>query len=142
MKATPKLMTEISAKEFGKLQSDVVYLKDQSDKQDGKLDKLDDKLDKSMSADDLQRLLQPIITNQATHNTQLTDHEKRIKSLEDIEKLRKASIWSRIGVATENNFVKWASTAVFIVLLVLAYFSIRQSQDVPVQVIEKTVKVQ
>lgn len=136
-----KLMTEISAKEFGKLQSDVVYLKDQSDKQDEKLDKLGEKLDRSMSAEDLQRFLEPIITNQATHTRQIADHEVRLASLEDIEKLRKASIWRKVGVAVESNFIKWAAAGIFIALLVLAYVSIRQSQEVPVQVIEKTIEV-
>lgn len=136
-----KLMTEISAKEFGKLQSDVVYLKDQSDKQDGKLDKLGEKLDRSMSAEDLQRFLEPIITNQATHTKQISDHETRLASLEDLEKLRKASVWRKVGVAAEGNFIKWVAGGIFIALLVLAYISIRQSQEIPVQFIEKTVEV-
>lgn len=139
MRETVKTMSEISAKEFGKLQSDVVYLKDQSDKQDGKLDKL---VDNSMSSEDLQRMLDPIIKNQATHNAQISDHETRLKKIEAIEDLRKASVWRRIGVAVESNFIKWVSTGIFIALLVIAYIFIRQGQEVPVQFIEKTIKVQ
>lgn len=141
MRETVKIMPEISAKEFGKLQSDVVYLKDQSDKQDGKLDKLGEKLDSSLSAEDIQRFLEPIITNQATHNSQIANHETRLKVLEDAETLRSASVWRKIGIAVESNFIKWAAAGVFIVLLVLAYVSIRQSQEVPVQFIEKTIEV-
>ena len=112
-------MTEISAKEFGKLQSDVEYLKATSDTHTGLLEKMDSKLDGQVTHEQIKQLLEPM-------QSQLSDHETRITALEERNKLADASVWKKIGIAFEGNFIKFVGLAVFIFALFVGYLLIRQ----------------
>ena len=126
-------MREISAKEFGKLQSDVEYLKSTSDKHTHLLESMDTKLDGLVTHEQLNTRLNPIEDRQ-------TQHANRILALEQRNTLSDASIWKKIGIAFEGNFVKFIGLSLFIFALIVGYLFIRQdliNNSVPVEVIDE-----
>lgn len=112
-------MTEISAKEFGKLQSDVEYLKNTSDNHTRILEKMDTKLDGLVTHEQLNKTLEPL-------QAQVIDHETRLAALEQRNTLSDSSVWNKIGIAFEGNFVKFLGVAVFGFALFVGYLFIRQ----------------
>ena len=126
-------MTEISAKEFGKLQSDVAYLKETSDRHTSLLEKMDTKLDGLVTHEQLNKTIEPI-------EVRLNNHSDRIAQLEQRNTLSDASVWKKIGIAFEGNFIKFIGLSLFIFALVVGYLFIRQdliNNAVPVEVIDK-----
>lgn len=109
------IMTEISAREFGKLQSDVAYLKETSDKHTKILEKMDGKLDNMVTEKQLNERLEPI-------EAKIEDHCIRIESLERRNQISDASVWKKIGQAFEGNFVKFISTSLFLLALGAAFY--------------------
>lgn len=126
-------MREISAKEFGKLQSDVAYLKETSDRHTSLLEKMDTKLDGLVTREQLNKTIEPI-------EVRLNNHSERIAQLEQRNTLSDASVWKKIGIAFEGNFVKFIGLSLFIFALIVGYLFIRQdliNNSVPVEVIDK-----
>lgn len=126
-------MTEISAKEFGKLQSDVAYLKETSDRHTNLLEKMDTKLDGLVTHEQMNKTIEPI-------QIQINNHSERIAQLEQRNTLSDASVWKKIAIAFEGNFIKFIGLSLFIFALVVGYFFIRKDlvdQSVPVEIIEK-----
>lgn len=126
-------MTEISAKEFGKLQSDVAYLKETSDRHTSLLEKMDTKLDGLVTHEQLNKTIEPI-------EVRLNNHSDRIAQLEQRNTLSDASVWKKIGIAFEGNFIKFIGLSLFIFALIVGYLFIRQdliNNSVPVEVIDK-----
>ncbi len=126
-------MREISAKEFGKLQSDVAYLKETSDRHTSLLEKMDTKLDGLVTHEQLNKTIEPI-------EVRLNNHSERIAQLEQRNTLSDASVWKKIGIAFEGNFVKFIGLSLFIFALIVGYLFIRQdliNNSVPVEVIDK-----
>ena len=126
-------MREISAKEFGKLQSDVEYLKSTSDKHTHLLESMDTKLDGLVTHEQLSKVIEPI-------EVRLNNHSERIAHLEQRNLLSDASVWKKIGIAFEGNFVKFIGLSLFIFALIVGYLFIRQdliNNSVPVEVIDE-----
>lgn len=126
-------MTEISAKEFGKLQSDVAYLKETSDRHTSLLEKMDTKLDGLVTYEQLNKTIEPM-------EVRLNNHSERIAQLEQRNTLSDASVWKKIGIAFEGNFIKFIGLSLFIFALIVGYLFIRQdliNNSVPVEVIDK-----
>ena len=126
-------MTEISAKEFGKLQSDVAYLKETSDRHTSLLEKMDTKLDGLVTYEQLNKTIEPM-------EARLNNHSDRIAQLEQRNTLSDASVWKKIGIAFEGNFIKFIGLSLFIFALIVGYLFIRQdliNNSVPVEVIDK-----
>lgn len=126
-------MTEISAKEFGKLQSDVAYLKETSDRHTSLLEKMDTKLDGLVTYEQLNKTIEPM-------EVRLNNHSDRIAQLEQRNTLSDASVWKKIGIAFEGNFIKFIGLSLFIFALIVGYLFIRQdliNNSVPVEVIDK-----
>jgi len=48
-------------------------------------------------------------------------HNLRIEALEDINRLRDSSVWTKIGVSFEANFVKFIAAGLLIFALSVAY---------------------
>lgn len=130
-------MSDVSAKEFGKLQAGVEYLKDTSDRHTALLEKMDVKMDVKMDGlvthEQLEERLEPIHTTQK-------DIVSRVANLEKTRQLSEASIWRKIGVAVESNFIKFVASGVLIFVLATGYLMIKQDLTKnDVQIIE-TVK--
>lgn len=126
-------MTEISAKEFGKLQSDVAYLKETSDRHTSLLEKMDTKLDGLVTYEQLNKTIEPM-------EVRLNNHSERIAQLEQRNTLSDASVWKKIGIAFEGNFIKFIGLSLFIFALIVGYLFIRQdliNNSVLVEVIDK-----
>lgn len=126
-------MTEISAKEFGKLQSDVEYLKASSQKHTLLLEGMDTKLDGLVTHEQLNIRLHPIEERQ-------TAHDSRILLLEERNKISDASVWKKIGIAFEGNFIRFVGLSLFICALVVGYMSIRQDlidRSIPIETIDQ-----
>ena len=133
-------MSEISVKEFGEMTSDVRHMKETLDVHTKYFAKIDEKLSSNLTPEDLQKAIEPLIQNQANHNTQILDHEDRIRILENDSKLRKASIWAKIGKQTETNFIKFAGYTLFTIAIFVAYIAYQQNTAKPIQIIEKQVQ--
>ena len=50
-----------------------------------------------------------------------TEHERRFEALEDINKLRDSSIWTKIGVSFEANFIKFVAAGLLVFAISVAY---------------------
>lgn len=50
-----------------------------------------------------------------------SEHERRFEALEDINKLRDSSIWTKIGVSFEANFIKFIAAGLLVFALSVAY---------------------
>lgn len=48
-------------------------------------------------------------------------HERRFEALEDINKLRDSSIWTKIGLSFEANFIKFVAAGLLVFALSVAY---------------------
>lgn len=127
-------MTEISAKEFGKLQSDVEYLKTSSNKHTELLEKMDTKLDGLVTHEQLNKRLEPVENRQIQHG-------ERILVLEQRNTVADASIWRKVGTAFEGNFVKLLGTALVVGIFVLIYFTIVNNNS-PQEIIKEVEMIQ
>ena len=50
-----------------------------------------------------------------------TEHERRFEALEDINKLRDSSIWTKIGLSFEANFIKFVAAGLLVFAISVAY---------------------
>ena len=50
-----------------------------------------------------------------------TEHERRFEALEEINKLRDSSIWTKIGVSFEANFIKFVAAGLLVFAISVAY---------------------
>ncbi len=112
-------MKEISAKEFGKLQSDVEYLTKTSDTHTKMLERMETKLDGLVTQEQLKQAVEPL-------HTQVNDHEARLAAVEQRNILADASVWKKIGIAFESNFIKFVGIGLFVFALFVAYLFMRQ----------------
>ena len=111
-------MTEISAKEFGKLQSDVEYLTKASDSHTKLLEKMDGKLDGMVTQQQLDNRVAPI-------ETAVEGNSTRITALEQRNKISDASVWKKIGLSFEGSFIKFVGVSLFIFTLGAALYYIQ-----------------
>ncbi len=99
-------MTDISAREFGRLEEKVNGIVRTMDDHTALLERMDAKLDDNVSGKQLNDRLKPIEATQASH-------EKRITALEQTKLLSDSSVWRKIGASFESGFVKFAAGALF-----------------------------
>lgn len=135
--------TTISPKEFGQVVADVKNIEKvmnahnethniRFNKIDNKLEKIDEKLDSLVTHKQLDEILKPITERQ-------TQHASRIFSLEQRNTLADASIWRKIGLAFEGNFIKFIGLLLFMFALIVGYMFIRQDlvqRNVPIEIID------
>ena len=50
-----------------------------------------------------------------------TEHERRFEALEDINKRRDSSIWTKIGLSFEANFIKFVAAGLLVFAISVAY---------------------
>lgn len=50
-----------------------------------------------------------------------SEHERRFEALEGINKLRDSSIWTKIGISFEANFVKFVAAGLLVFAISVAY---------------------
>ena len=50
-----------------------------------------------------------------------TEHERRFEALEEINKLRDSSIWTKIGLSFEANFIKFVAAGLLVFAISVAY---------------------
>ena len=94
---------------------------------------MDTKLDGLVTHEQLNKTIEPI-------EVKLNNHSERIAQLEQRNTLSDASVWKKIGIAFEGNFVKFIGLSLFIFALIVGYLFIRQdliNNSVPVEVIDK-----
>ena len=103
-------MPNMPGREFGNLEANVANLTTA-------VQEVDRKLNDVMTRTDIQNVIESITAIQKAH-------EQRILELEDYNKLKSSSVWSRIGLAADANFVSFIGKAVFIIFggLIAAYF--------------------
>ena len=116
------VMTEISAKEFGKLQSDVAYLAKASDRHTELLEKMDGKLDGMVTQKQLNDRIEPIETDVKNQCT-------RIEALEQRNQISDASVWKKIALAFEGNFIKFVGISLFVFALSVAYIYLQEQLE-------------
>lgn len=54
-----------------------------------------------------------------------SEHERRFEALEDINKLRESSIWTKIGRAFEKNLINYIGAGILIFALSVAFIYLR-----------------
>lgn len=58
-----------------------------------------------------------------------SEHEQRFEALEDINKLRESSIWTKIGRAFEKNLVNYIGAGILIFAISVAYIYLRNDLE-------------
>ena len=117
----------VSPREFGRLEEKVNGLVKTSDEHTSLLKSMDAKLDGLVTQDQLTDRLIPILQNQANHNSQIMDHKDRLKHIELANTIASSSIWKKIGLAFETNFVGFIGKWLFVIAIAgLIYWVVRQ----------------
>lgn len=127
-------MTEISPKEFGKLQANYEYVKLTLDSHTKILESMDSKLDSLVTHQQLNDRLSPV-------EKQVSRHAERLVKLEDRQKIADASVWRKVGSVLESSFVKLLAAVFFGVMLAAMYFAVKNNltnqPQIPAELIEK-----
>lgn len=103
-------MTVISERDFGKLEATVQA-------QTATLLRVEQRIGQVMTKDEVNEILKELAKVQRAH-------DERIENLEQINAVRAASIWSRIGTSADNTFVSFVGKVVFLAFgaLIATYF--------------------
>lgn len=113
----------VTEKEFGKMQSDLEYVKKSLDENKGVLRDINDKIDKMVAKSDYAR-----------HIERADDIERRVEEIEKTLEVEKASFWHKVGEKVEILLIALAASGLMGVLFNLAN---QNKSDV---VINKTVE--
>lgn len=113
-------MTEISAREFGRLEEKVNGIVKTMDDQTQLLKIMDRKLDGNVTSKQLNERLKPL-------EEEVASHEVRLTSLEQAKLVSESSVWRKIGRTFESGFVKFVVGALLLGGFLLLNLYIQQA---------------
>lgn len=128
-------MTEISPKEFGRLQSDVKHLKETTDAHTVILEEIRQNTAGAISRKEYE-------DNKRGTVARLDDHEERIEAIERRHETIDASFSKKVTQAFTNNLVKFfaASLFTFTLLMVVVVVNHNLNTDNPVGSVKKIIE--
>lgn len=113
-------MSEISAKEFGNLQSDVKHLTQTMDNHTVILERVDAKLDGVVTQEQFAKRI-------TESDAKFENHSMRISAIEDRFKISDSSVWKKIAKSIEDNLIKIVASGIVLFIVIATFVLVQQN---------------